>query len=103
MKNILYIDTADNQKTKVILEINGKKIHKEESLHHASQNLLPLIAQILKENNLALRNLSEIKVNTGSGSFTGLRVGISVANTLGSQLKIPINGKPPGQLVLPTY
>lgn len=104
MKNILYIDTTDNKKTTVALEINGKKIKKEKFLSHASQNLLPLISQILKENNLTPRDLSEIKVNTEPGSFTGLRVAIAIANILSSQLNIPINGKPPNTIMVPpTY
>ena len=103
MKNILYIDTSDNQKTKVSLATNGKKIHKEESLHHASQNLLPLIEKLLKENNLTPQDLSEINVNTGPGSYTGLRVGIAVANVLGTQLRIPINGKKAGIVTKPSY
>lgn len=103
MKNILYIDTSDNQKTKVFLEIAGKKIKKEESLSHASQNLLPLISQILKENNLTPFDLSEIRVKTGPGSFTGLRVGLSIANVLGVTLQIPINDHKVGEIVEPVY
>ncbi|MFH1536127.1 MAG: hypothetical protein ABIC96_03620 [Patescibacteria group bacterium] len=34
-----------------------------------------------------------IEVETGPGSFTGLRVGVSVANALGFALNIPVNGK----------
>ena len=37
--------------------------------------------------------LEGIEVETGPGSFTGLRVGVSVANALGYSLGIPVNGK----------
>jgi tRNA threonylcarbamoyladenosine biosynthesis protein TsaB len=47
----------------------------------------------LRKNNFEVKDIKEIEVNTGPGSFTGLRVGISVANTLGFVLKIPVNGK----------
>jgi len=37
--------------------------------------------------------LEGIEVETGPGSFTGLRVGVSVANALGFSLGISVNGK----------
>ena len=39
------------------------------------------------------KDLDGIEVETGPGSFTGLRVGVSVANALGFELDIPVNGK----------
>ncbi len=57
-----------------------------------SENLLLKIDKLLKENNVSLKDLKTIVVNQGPGSFTGLRVGISTANTLGYVLKIPVIG-----------
>ena len=68
-----------------------------------SQIVLPLIEKILTRNNLALKDLSAISINTGPGSFTGIRVGLAVANTLALLLKIPINDLPPGQPAEPIY
>lgn len=63
------------------------------SFHKTSHDLLPLIEEALRENNLTLTDISEISVHTGPGSFTGLRVGIAVANTLGLLLGVAVNGK----------
>lgn len=41
---------------------------------------------------MKLSDITEIQVKTGPGSFTGLRVGVSVAKTLGKLLHIPVNG-----------
>lgn len=60
---------------------------------YGSQALLPLIIKILQKNNLQLSNLTEIEVETGPGSFTGLRVGASVAQALGFALNIPVNAE----------
>jgi len=95
---ILYIDTSDSLETKVGLD---NKIYKFETKNHKSQKLLSLIDKILKKNKKSIKDISEIKVNLGPGSFTGLRVGISVANALSWALDIPINNR--RQLLTPKY
>ncbi len=86
----LYIDTSNREK--IILGLN-EKFFETKSKERSSQKLLPFIHKILKENNLTAKDITEIKVNTGPGSFTGLRVGIAVANALAFALKVPVNGK----------
>ncbi len=48
------------------------------------------IAQLLTSNNTDLQALEGIVIFQGPGSFTGLRIGITVANALAASLKIPI-------------
>ena len=94
MSIILSIDTTDSTKTVVSLKKDGKESVLEELTdRQKSQNVLPLIAQLLKKEKMQLADLTEVEVNSGPGSFTGTRVGISVANTLGWTLGIPVNGK----------
>ncbi len=50
------------------------------------------IAEILKAKNLDWPNLEGIVCFKGPGSFTGLRIGITVANSLAYGLNIPIIG-----------
>jgi tRNA threonylcarbamoyladenosine biosynthesis protein TsaB len=103
MNQTLYIDTSDSQKVRVGLEVGGKRVEKtSEAKHSSAQMVLPMIEEILKENKLKLIDIAEIQVNTGPGSFTGLRVGIAVAQTLGKLLNVPVNGKPAGE-TQPTY
>jgi len=97
---LLYIDTSDNTKTIVKLD---KDCLEQPTGPDKSQQVLSLINQILKKNKKTLKDITEIKIETGPGSFTGLRVGLAVANALGWALKIPVNGKKPGQLVEPKY
>lgn len=101
MRNVLYIDTSDSQKTVVgIFRDKEKKYYTENTDLNKSQNLLPLIDKSLQEENLKLNQINEIEVNTGPGSFTGVRVGITVANTLGWVLNIPVNKN---KTILPKY
>ncbi len=97
----LFIDTSKRGEVKVAIEV-GNKIYKKAARNVQSQNVLGLIDQLLKENKFKLNEIREIEVNTGPGSFTGLRVGVSVANALGFSLKIPVNGKKAGE-VHPIY
>jgi tRNA threonylcarbamoyladenosine biosynthesis protein TsaB len=98
----LYIDTSSNQETVVKITQAGKTQDYTEktNAHTRSQNLLPLIATALKSEGLTLTDLTQIKVHPGPGSFTGTRVGVSVANALSWALGIPVNHK---KIALPQY
>jgi tRNA threonylcarbamoyladenosine biosynthesis protein TsaB len=91
--NKLSIDTSDNRRVSVEL-ISGKEKSKieRETTTWTSQTILSVIEEILINNNLKIEQINQISVNTGPGSFTGIRVGIAVANTLGWLLDIPVNG-----------
>ncbi|OGE65105.1 tRNA (adenosine(37)-N6)-threonylcarbamoyltransferase complex dimerization subunit type 1 TsaB [Candidatus Daviesbacteria bacterium RIFCSPLOWO2_02_FULL_36_7] len=91
---ILHIDTKDQKIVRVSLKEGGKIIKSlSEENEYGSQVLLPLILSLLKTVNCKLKTLKGIEVETGPGSFTGLRVGVSVANALGFSLGVPVNGK----------
>ena len=89
----LHIDTAKQHLVVVKLVTADGEVHKESEQKFGSQVLLDLIEEVLKEGGIALHDLAEIKVETGPGSYTGLRVGVAVANALGYSLGIPVNGK----------
>jgi tRNA threonylcarbamoyladenosine biosynthesis protein TsaB len=46
--------------------------------------------ELLKEKNKILKDVEGVAVFKGPGSFTGLRIGISVANGLAESLQIPV-------------
>lgn len=86
----LFIDTSDRYEIAVALD---EKTFKTEAKNGSSQKLLAFIDEILKKENTSINQIKEICVAVGPGSFTGLRVGVAVANTLGWSLNIPVNGK----------
>lgn len=97
MKSILFIDTSRSEKIMVAIEVNGKKVEKSAVRPSQAQMVLPMIEEILRAQKLKLTDIGEIKVNAGPGSFTGIRVGIAVAQMLGKLLNVPVNGKPAGE------
>ncbi len=101
---VLLLDTANNKKITVGLNINGQEDIKTEKItSNKTQIILLMIDEILKKHSLELKDLSGIQINTGPGSFTGLRVGLAIANALSFALKIPINHKKVGDIILPIY
>ncbi len=94
MSIILHIDTKDKKVIEVSLKKDGKVVKSlSEENEYGSQVLLPLIEKLLKSQKLEFKDLEGIEVDKGPGSFTGLRVGVSVANALGFALSIPVNEK----------
>ena len=92
---VLKIDTTNREEIKIWVLTNGQIVDKTVSKKQfGSQTLLPLVNKILKKNKIKFANISQIKVNTGPGSFTGTRLGVSVANALGFALNIPVNNSP---------
>lgn len=89
----LAINTSKQEETTVALLSNNKQVATLTEKKVNTQLVLPLIEKLLAEQHLKFLDISEIEVNTGPGSFTGLRVGIAVATTLGKLLSIPVNGQ----------
>lgn len=101
---ILFIDTSASQEITVALKINDKNIRLTSPVDKLkAQKVLPLIDNLLTSCQVELTDLTHIEVNPGPGSFTGLRVGIAVANTLSYTLKIPVNNKKVGEYETPRY
>lgn len=91
---ILHINTQDQKQVAVSLKKDGQIVSSlSQENEYGSQVLLPLISKLLDRENLTFADLEGIEVETGPGSFTGLRVGVSVANALGFALNIPVNRK----------
>ena len=60
-------------------------------MKHGEQ-LAPLIERVLARGGLVRQDLTAIAVGVGPGPFTGLRVGLVTARTLGFVLEIPVYG-----------
>lgn len=62
--------------------------------HYQSVELVPAIQRMFCNANLSPNQLTGVGVATGPGSFTGLRIGMSVAKGIALAQKLPIVGIP---------
>lgn len=90
---LLAFDTATPSVT-VALHEGGEVVaerRSEQRMKHGEQ-LAPLIADVLSDAGVVRQDLTAIGVGVGPGPFTGLRVALVTARTLGFVLAIPVYG-----------
>lgn len=90
---ILSIETASEMCSVAILE--DEKVLKEINLENGnthSQNLMPLISQILEETKLQISDIDLFACDNGPGSFTGIRIGIATIKAFRDVTLKPIIG-----------
>lgn len=97
----LYLDTSNPT---TVLKLDNKE-YTWESGRELAEGLHRFIKEKLEENNADWHDISEITFMSGPGSFTGLRIGAAVVNTLADQLNIPLydhNGNQ-HKVIIPEY
>lgn len=75
---ILAIETSSKVCAVALLEDNKlikEKILEDENTH--SVKLMPLVDELLKENNIGIKDIDLFTCDKGPGSFTGIRIGIA--------------------------
>ena len=88
---ILYIDTSSSYLYSAIVDENQViSSVSEEYGQSLSEIALPKIVEMFEKNNLSPKDVDKIIVVNGPGSFTGIRIGITIAKVYAWSLKIPI-------------
>ncbi len=89
---IMAIDTAteacsvalwDNGKTSALFELCPRE---------HTQRILPMVSEILTESGVALSAMDALAFGRGPGSFTGVRIGIGIAQGLALGAELPMVG-----------
>lgn len=95
----IYIDTTTRYEKKVILKKDGVELAKAEG----DLDIVVEIQNLLTKYKLSPKDIDKYNVNKGPGSFTGLKVGVTIANVFNwalgkksiAELDLPKYGKEP--------
>ena len=97
----LYLDTSD---FKAVLKLDEKN-YEADLGHEMAEKLLGFIEEKLTENKKTWTDIEKITYYSGPGSFTGLRIGAAIVNTLAHELNVPLydhHGKLQ-KIIIPDY
>ncbi len=87
----LILDSA-NKELGVALAQDGTLLDeiRYEAWQRQSELMIPEIENIFKKNNVNPKEISEILVTKGPGSYTGVRIALTIAKVYGYALNIPV-------------
>ncbi|MCL5667074.1 MAG: hypothetical protein M1383_04875 [Patescibacteria group bacterium] len=92
---VLYIDTTDFGKI-TFAATDGKKLWKKSCKidPHKSHETLGCLEKFFKAGKFSRSQVKKIVVNKGPGSYTGTRIGVTIAQALGFAWGVPVKFLP---------
>ena len=90
MPTILAIDTSTDACSVALQSSRGIEQSLSITPREHTQRVLPMVEQLLAAHQCSLSELDAIAVSIGPGSFTGLRIGLSIAQGLAYGADLPL-------------
>lgn len=90
---ILFLDTSTPICKLTLRETDWRYDDAWQADRTLAKNLLSYLHEQLEKNNKNWRDISALGAFKGPGSFTGLRIGLTVLNTIADSENIPILGE----------
>ncbi|MDD3126114.1 MAG: tRNA (adenosine(37)-N6)-threonylcarbamoyltransferase complex dimerization subunit type 1 TsaB [Candidatus Izemoplasmatales bacterium] len=84
LSKTLVIDTATDY-VFLSLVVEGSEIgyKYQNDLHNHAVTVMPMLDELLKKAQITLKDVNEIIVGIGPGSYTGVRIGVTIAKMIG--------------------
>ncbi|AMG04970.1 tRNA (adenosine(37)-N6)-threonylcarbamoyltransferase complex dimerization subunit type 1 TsaB [Vibrio mimicus] len=89
---ILALDTATERCSVALLVGNTVYSRSEIAPRDHTKKVLPMVDEVLKEAGVTLQELDALAFGRGPGSFTGVRIGIGIAQGLAFGANLPMIG-----------
>lgn len=87
----LFLDTSSFLVSVGIYEDNKKLyLHQETNHNKISDVIFNIIEEVFEKSNTASNEIKRVFIVNGPGSFTGIRIGLTIAKTYGVSLNIPV-------------
>jgi tRNA threonylcarbamoyladenosine biosynthesis protein TsaB len=90
MRTILAIETSSELASVALAHDGGILSHEASGVQTHSQNVLPMVQQLLSEAGIPLARCDAIAFGAGPGSFTGVRTACGVAQGLAFGADLPV-------------
>ncbi len=90
---ILAIDTSISTCRVWLIDDDSRESYEWEAGRELADGLIGYLRGLLSNQGKEWRDIVAIAVNQGPGSFTGLRIGLTVMNTIADTTAIPIVGE----------
>lgn len=90
---VLGLETSSPRGSAAVVQdgvLVARAVH-DEPLGHG-ERMLPLVERVLREARWSQSSLERVAVGLGPGSFTGIRVGIALAQGIAAGLGVPVVG-----------
>jgi len=97
---ILAVDTATSMASVALW--SPAQVHAEETWHSSANHtveLMPTVVRLLERQGLTAREITGLAVTKGPGSFTGMRIGMSLVKGLALALGVPMVAVPTLEVV----
>jgi tRNA threonylcarbamoyladenosine biosynthesis protein TsaB len=95
---ILFINTTDFNNLHLALVDGNVKEFNTRVAFNENYKTNDLLEKFLKRSKVTMPDIAKVIVCSGPGSFTGIRVGVSMAQALGFALNIPVIAIPRGKV-----
>jgi len=94
---VLALDTSTAACSAAIWDtecVSGHLVaHRHETMERGqSEALAPMVRAVLYDAGVAVRDMDFLAVTTGPGAFTGVRIGLAMARSLGMAASLPVLG-----------
>ena len=103
----LYLDTSTfTAHIRLTDEKTGESFEYQDDLgREMAEKLLTILKNHLEEHGRTFHGLTKITFMSGPGSFTGLRIGACIVNTLAHELNVPLFDHHGNQheIIIPDY
>ncbi len=89
---ILAIDTATEACSVALWNDGAIEAQFEISPREHTQRILPMVQKVLSKGHVSLQQLNALAFGSGPGSFTGVRIGVGIAQGLALGAELPMIG-----------
>jgi tRNA threonylcarbamoyladenosine biosynthesis protein TsaB len=89
---ILLLDTSTPVCKLTLIDGDSRYDDQWQADRQLAKGLLEYLKEQLQKNGKSFRDITALGAFTGPGSFTGLRIGLTVLNTIADSEKLPIVG-----------